>query len=160
MNLARRGFSLLELVIVIVILGIIAAIALPRMGSAAENSANKAVAASTAEVQHAIELYSTEHTEQDPSMNPDGSVNNDPSVFISRLLGQTDDQGNVDPAGIYGPYLRAWPVNPVNSKSTLRIGGLSSGLNTDGWQFDPATRTFSGDQLPDGGSLVTGNPGP
>jgi prepilin-type N-terminal cleavage/methylation domain-containing protein len=146
------GFSLLELVVVIVIIGVIAAIAIPRMGSAAANSTNTAVAASTSQVQHAIELYAAEHLERTPAMDLDGSVNTSGQAFIDRLLNATDDQGTVDPSGIYGPYLRAWPLNPINSKSTVRIGGAPAGANSDGWRFDPPTRGFA----PDHTAVATG----
>src|SRR3954467_6058466 len=96
-----RGFSLLELVIVITILGVIAAVAIPRMGSAASNSTATAVAASTAEVQHAIDLYSTEHLDRNPAVNPDSSLDPTGQGFIARLIHTTDDQGLVDPAGVY-----------------------------------------------------------
>ena len=145
MGNGARGFSLLELVIVVVIIGVIAAIAIPRMGSTAENSGNTAAAASTAELQRAIELYATEHLELSPASDPDGSVNTDSKAFVQRLLHSTDDVGNVDPAGLYGPYLRTWPPNPVNGKRTLRIGGAAAGTGADGWRFDPPTRTIAPD---------------
>ena len=141
----RAGFSLLEIVIVLVILGVIAAIAIPRMSSAASNSANAAVAASVSQVQKATELYAAEHLERDPSQDPDGSVNTDGAVFARRLVQHTDDQGNLDPTGIYGPYLRSWPTNQLNRLSSLRIGGPAAGANTDGWRFDPPTRKFESD---------------
>src|ERR1044071_3688159 len=57
----------------------------------------------------------------------------------------TDDQGAIDPAGIFGPYLRAWPANQLNHLSSVRIGGAAAGANTDGWRFDPPTRKFESD---------------
>jgi prepilin-type N-terminal cleavage/methylation domain-containing protein len=143
MGTRARGFSLLEIVVVLVI----AAIAIPRMGSAAENSANTAAAASTAELQRAIELYSTEHLEQSPAVDPGGALNTDGKTFIQRLLHKTDDQGNVDAEGLYGPYLRGWPPNPVSGKRTLRIGGALPGTDSDGWRFDPPTRNIAPDHI-------------
>ena len=144
---SRRGagFSLLEIVVVLVLLGVIAAIAIPRMSSAAGNSANAAVASSVSKVQQAIELYAAEHLERDPSQDPDGSTNTDGAVFSRRLVQHTDDQGAIDPAGIFGPYLRAWPANQLNHLSSVRIGGAAAGANTDGWRFDPPTRKFESD---------------
>ena len=150
-----KAFSLLELVIVIVIIGVIAAIAIPRMGSAADNSTNTAVAADISNVQRAIELYATEHLEQGPATDPDGSTNPNPAVFTQRLLSTTDDSGNLAPNGIYGPYLRAWPQNLLNKLSSVRIGGAAAGANTDGWRFDPATRAFESDYQ---GQLSAGAP--
>src|ERR1043165_9807490 len=94
---SRRGggVSLLEIVVVLVLLGVIAAIPIPRMSSAAGNSANAAVASSVSKVQHAIELYADEHLERDPSQDPDGSTNTDGAVFSRRLVQHTDDQGAI-----------------------------------------------------------------
>ena len=60
----RRAFSLVELVIVVVIMGIIAAIAVPRMSNSAENAAKNAVIGNQAALQTAIDLYTAEHEGQ------------------------------------------------------------------------------------------------
>jgi type II secretory pathway pseudopilin PulG len=135
----------MELVIVIVLIGVIGAIAIPRMGSAADRSTTTAVAADLSNVQRAIDLYATEHLERGPATDPDGSTNPDPAVFTKRLLSATDDLGNVSPTGLYGPYLRTWPQNLLNKLSSVRIGGAAAGANTDGWRFDPATGAFESD---------------
>lgn len=161
----QRGFSLLELIIVIVIIGVIAAIAIPRMSSASERSVAAALGADIARVQHAIELYSAEHLENSPAVDPDGSVNPDGRVFIHRMMGRTDDSGNIGLGGVYGPYLRAWPDNPYSKLSTVRIGGDPAGANTDGWRFDPDSRAFESDygngkvSVAPGGGAVAGGGG-
>lgn len=53
----RSAFSLIELVIVVVIMGIVAAIAVPRLSSAADNAASNAVTHDLGALQRAIELY-------------------------------------------------------------------------------------------------------
>src|SRR4051812_8894152 len=58
---ARRGFSLIELVIVVVIIGIIAAIAVPRMSRGSQGASDSALGANLAVLRNAVDLYQTEH---------------------------------------------------------------------------------------------------
>src|SRR5436190_438508 len=71
---ARRGvrpaaFSLIELVIVIIIIGILAAIAIPRFGSASSGSGESSLRADLVIVRRAINMYFVEHG----SNYPDGT---------------------------------------------------------------------------------------
>ena len=65
MNYSRKtrggGFSLLELVIVVVIIGVISAIAIPRMTRGASNAGATALRANLAVLRNAIEIYRAEH---------------------------------------------------------------------------------------------------
>src|SRR3954467_15690455 len=58
---ARRGFSLVELVIVVVIIGIIAAIAIPRMSRGSAGAADSAGSSNLAVLRSANVLYATEN---------------------------------------------------------------------------------------------------
>jgi len=57
---ARRGFGLIELVIVVVIIGIIAAIAIPRMSRGSQGAADSALAGNLSVLRNAVDLYQTE----------------------------------------------------------------------------------------------------
>lgn len=57
----EKGLTLVELLAVIVILGIVAAIAIPAIGSLIDNSRIKAVKADIANVINATNIYYTEH---------------------------------------------------------------------------------------------------
>src|SRR5687767_1987320 len=61
------GFSLLELVIVVAILSIIGAIAVPRMSRGVGGAAEAALKGNLAVLRSAIDLYRSEHGDEPPS---------------------------------------------------------------------------------------------
>ena len=58
----RKAFSLIELVIVIIIMGVISAIAIPRMVRGAEGADVTGLQSDLAVLRGAIEMYKYEHT--------------------------------------------------------------------------------------------------
>ncbi len=133
----------MELVIVVVIIGIIGAIAIPRMSSAAENSAKNAVIADQSALQRALDLYEVEHQ---GVMAHVGAA--DAKTMYFRLIKHSDLDGTVnDPAGIYGPYINGIPANKINGLATIRLAGAAAGANTHGWRYDTTTGRIEPDHL-------------
>lgn len=128
---ARRGFSLIELVIVVVIIGIIAAIAIPRMSRGASGAADSALTANLAVLRNAIDLFETEH----------GSY---PTVagIADQLTKFSDDAGTTSATKtgtfVYGPYLRAIPPLPVGAKKGSVAIAAADGPGV-GWIYDETT---------------------
>jgi len=140
---SARAFSLLEIVVVVVIIGIVAAIAVPRMSSAASRSRVTALRADLAAMNRATEFYMAEHGGRHPAMDKTGAVSDSSTEFAARMVERTDEFGA--PGPFYGPYLLRIPTNPLNGLSSVRVDGAPAGAGTHGWRFDTATQTFAPD---------------
>ena len=105
---APRGFSLVELVIVLVIIGIIAAIAVPRFSSATDAAHAKTVAGTLRIINDAMELYKADQGYY-PGLKADGTMH-PTGMFVNELLAPSDGTT---------PYLRGpgFPTNPFNNLS-------------------------------------------
>ncbi|MCF7959067.1 MAG: prepilin-type N-terminal cleavage/methylation domain-containing protein [Phycisphaerae bacterium] len=109
----NHAFSLVELVIVIVILGIIAAIAIPRISSGSKNAGESALKANLATMRNGVAWYYAEHFNTWPGAKKDdgtGVAANDAVTFAKQLSLYSDATGKVstdkDAAFPYGPYVR------------------------------------------------------
>jgi len=147
-----RGFSLVELVIVVVIIGIIAAIAVPRISAGVGATGESALMADLFALRGAIDRYAAEHGGDFPGVRADGQGNgpNTPGAFESQLIKYSNGSGNVsdspDAAHEFGPYVRAIPALPVGgnkgddtvaidlSNSPPLVAGGSAG-----WVYNPTT---------------------
>jgi len=149
----RAGFSLVELVIVIVILGIIAAIAIPRISSGSKNAGESALRANLATLRSAVDWYYGEHKNNFPGAKSDGAnAANTEKAFVNQLILYSDVDGGVstakDAAHPCGPYLRgSFPTLPVGlnaSKATVTVVPDATPLTATpgdgtGWKYSTGT---------------------
>ena len=149
----RNGFSLVELVIVIVILGVIAAIAIPRISSGSKNAGDASLKANLSTLRNAVDWYYSEHNNSFPAAKGDGAAAaNSFAAFESQLIQYSDATGKVSDtkssAFPFGPYVRtAIPKLPVGAKSGNNKVYISSGsgpLAADtsqdaGWCYNSTT---------------------
>ena len=143
----KRCFSLIELTIVIAILGVIAAIAVPRYTAATQGVKLVALKGSLDAIRTAIDLYAAEHNGRLPNRKENGDLDDDGKHFVERLTGTTDIDGKRLSDGEFGPYLRSpdFPTNPFNERNDVRMGGAPAGDDSDGWHYDEDTDRFSAD---------------
>jgi prepilin-type N-terminal cleavage/methylation domain-containing protein len=154
MSRKRKGFSLVELVIVIIILGIIAAIAIPRISSGSKNAGEASLKADLATLRNAIDWYYGEHNMTFPGAAADGlgNVAGSEAAFVNQLTMYSNAQGgcsaNKDAAFPFGPYLRGdFPKLPVGAnagKNTVTMSAVatplaSSPIDGKGWVYSTVT---------------------
>jgi general secretion pathway protein G len=161
----KNGFSLVELVIVIVILGIIAAIAIPRISSGSKNAGEASLRANLATIRNAIDWYYGQHNTTFPGVNAAGGTYGaagTSDAFTNQLTKYTKTDGTVSPdkdaAFPFGSYVRGkFPALPVGSnagksgvKIVAKVGPLAGtdGDAANGWIFNPTTGEFIAN-LPD-----------
>jgi len=150
-NGLRRGFTLVELLIVVIILAILAAIVVPQFIASTQDAEEAAVDTNLRNLRASIDLYYQQHGEY-PAANGDGTNGADTDLaFIAQMTQYTDKDGDVaaqkDATHIYGPYLRrsSLPPDPILKNTALVIvtgagkGTLpvpADGTDPGGWKFD------------------------
>lgn len=146
---AARAFTLVEILVVIVLLGIMAAIVIPAIGRSGITARESALASDLSLLRRFVLIYKSQHLEVapgypngDPAAAPTGAVFTAQATLSSDMHGQTAAIGT---AGFrYGPYLSRVPVNPLNNLTTVEIvaNGAAfpaSGDDSHGWVFKPET---------------------
>jgi prepilin-type N-terminal cleavage/methylation domain-containing protein len=122
----KRAFSLVELMMVVALLGILAAMAMPQFQSYTTNAKASTAKANLRVLRSAIELYTAHHAGIPPGYQ-DGNPLNVPSftVMIDQLKKATTQQGAIAQLGTVGydrgPYLKTSPENPFNSRNDAKM---------------------------------------
>jgi len=134
---ARSGFTLVEILIVVVILGILAAIVIPQFTEASTEAKTSSLCTDLQTMRSQIELYKIQHNDALPGA---GGVS-----FQLALTGQTNIDG--DAGTDYGPYVQQIPTNQFNDLNTIEIEAVDTGLGGGncGWHFNTATGAFHAD---------------
>ena len=133
---AKSGFTLVEILIVVVILGILAAIVIPQFTEASTEAKTSSLCTDLQTMRSQIELYKVQHNDDLPT---DGTAG-----FIAGMTGQTDIYGAVGTD--YGPYVQKIPINAFTDKDTVDVAGTDTiGNDSHGWDFNPTTGAFHAD---------------
>jgi prepilin-type N-terminal cleavage/methylation domain-containing protein len=131
----KTAFSLVELMIVVAVLGILAAIVVPQFQEHATRAKEAVAKDSLRILRSAIELYTARHSSVPPGYK-DNNPQNPPagSDFYQQLVTECR-------------YISGMPPNPFNKRQDIRMIGNSETFpqnptNQFGWVYQPATKTI------------------
>ena len=125
------GFTLIEVLIVVVILGILAGIVIPRIDSWVEQAQAASIQTNLQKIRTQIVIYEQEHKGW-----PTLADFADQMTLASNADGVT--QPPQTPGYPYGPYLKSMPPNPNTNTSTISAGAVG----TSAWYYDETTGEF------------------
>jgi len=113
---ANRGFTLVEILIVVVILGILAAIVIPQFTEASTEAKESRLASDLQMLRSQIELYKIQHSDAPPA-----------------LADLTNGGAMTTAVNGFGPYMQQIPTNPFNNSNAVVANGAG------GWVYTAAT---------------------
>jgi general secretion pathway protein G len=149
----RGGFTLIEILIVVVILGILAAIVVPELSSASRQAREGVMKDDLRFMREQITRYRIQHDDVSPGY-PGGSMAATPTDadFVSQMTRYTDLRGGVAGAYTetfrYGPYLTRIPDNPLTGIPAVLVvpnGAVIPAPDKTkpyGWMYKPETMEF------------------
>lgn len=159
MKLMQKGFTLVELLIVVIILAILAAIVIPQFSSATTDAQESALDSNLNALRSAIDLYRVQHNGKYPGQVAatgatctvgsagTGAINTAQAV-IDQLTKYSSASGTTcsgaDPTTLLGPYLRKGvPADPITNSAAIAVATagtpLAPAAATGGWAYDNKT---------------------
>jgi len=135
----KRCFTLVELLIVVVILGILSMVVIPQFADAGSDARCSALMENLAIIRKQLEMYKLQHLGNYPLLGK----------FEQQLTRKTNPNGSFVPTPQFGPYLNRIPNNPFTT-GAVRNGVTQSSQGPDqAWWYDMSTGEFRAN---DGGS--------
>ncbi len=150
------GFTLVEILIVVIILGILAAIVIPQFTNASQDARKSSLTSQLQTLRSQVELYKLQHRDQYPT--DDGTLEG--TWDWTKLTGKTNEEGTAEVSDgelRFGPYLQAAPKNSVHAKGAegmfihddeVAFGdGWEGDADTDGWLITPSGKIYAASKL-------------
>jgi len=139
-NIRNRGFTLVEVLIVVVIMAVLAAVVIPQFSASTDDARKSTTEFNLSTMRSLIQTYRGQHGSSLPVINGTQSL-------ADVLTGKTKSDGTVDAVnGVYGPYLLELPENSFSGSSAVKVitndpaivGDVTTG-NTGGWLYNATT---------------------
>ena len=148
----KKAFSLIELMIVVAIIGIVAAILIPEFTGHTAETRETAAKDNLRAFRNIIEFYSAQHNGIPPGYtNGNTSVEPEASFVVAQLTSATNKLGQWAAEGTpgydYGPYVTTMPENPFNGHNSIYMvtnAGSFPSAEQDGagWLYHAAKKAI------------------
>jgi general secretion pathway protein G len=127
-----KAFTLVEILIVVIILGILAAIVLPKFTNATSTTRDTSAATTLQDLRGQIELFKSQHGGVAPQ--------NGTLWALLQTTSDTTETTSATPTGTkYGPYFRNYPLNPWNGQTAVSTNASDSNA---GWYYTATTAAY------------------
>jgi general secretion pathway protein G len=145
-----KGFTLVELLIVVTILAILALLVIPQVSSATTESREAALKEELRQVRIQINLFRAQMGDVMPGF-PEGNpaTTPDETQFVAHMTQFIATNFSTSPTRTadhtFGPYLPRIPTNPINGLSTVAVlddSELFVADGTTGWIYQPRAGRF------------------
>ncbi len=139
----RNGFTLVEILIVVIILSILAAIVIPQFSGASEEAKLASLVSDLQTIRSQIQLYKAQHNHGTTCLP--GTVSG--VDFENAMTKYTVKAGTLAATqapgdGVYGPYLLKIPRNPFDDVNSV-VEGTSTPDEAGGWYYNTDTGAFN-----------------
>jgi general secretion pathway protein G len=130
------AFTLVELMIVIIILGVVASLAIPQFSGASREARENTLRDDLRFLRSQVQMFRAQHRDVAPGY-PHGNMGSSPTEndFCDQMLLFTSERCETSTTGSdvykFGPYLSRVPANPINNQSTIFMVGNGEPLPTD-----------------------------
>lgn len=158
---AKQGFTLIEMLIVIVILGILAMVIIPQIGTSTDDAKLSTLQTNLSAMRNSVELYYAQHNGAYPGAavptTAPADITTTALAFMGQLTRYTDVNGNISNTKTavykYGPYIKGsdLPTNPFNDLDTVTIDATENDITVKasggaaGWKFYALTGVLMSD---------------
>ncbi len=148
----KQGFTLIEILIVVIILGILAMVLIPQIGASTDDARINTLRTNLTAMRSSIEIYYAQHDGIYPAdaipTNAPADITDLEEAFEGQLTRYTDFSGNIsdvkDATFRFGPYIKggSLPMNAFNELEDVTIDNTESNITIrasggagTGWKF-------------------------